>query len=271
MSSPHLTNFMLATIIIFATLADARSQTILKMSTTTSTENSGLLDALLPPFEKAENAKVHVIAVGTGKALKLGENGDVDIVFVHSRHAEDKFLQQGFGIDRRDVMYNDFVLVGPRDDPARLKDAKTAVDAFRQLAKGKAPFTSRGDDSGTHKKEKALWNMAGITPNGSWYIEAGQGMGAVLQIAAQKNAYCLTDRGTFIKLHLKLPLTIVFQGDKELFNPYSVIAVNPAKNPQVNYQLAKRFIAYVTGKQAQDIIGCYRINGQQLFFPNAKE
>jgi len=241
------------------------------MSTTTSTENSGLLSVLLPPFEKVESAKVHVIAVGTGKALKLGENGDVDVVFVHSRPAEDKFVEQGFGIDRRDVMYNDFVIVGSNEDPAHLRNAKTALDAFKKLAQGRTPFISRGDDSGTHKKEKAIWNKAGMKPYGSWYIEAGQGMGAVLQMAAQKNAYCLTDRGTFIRLQSKLPLVIVFDGDKELFNPYGMIAVNPARHPQVNYLLAKKFIEFVTGKQGQEIINSYRINGQQLFFPDAKK
>ncbi len=251
-------------------ISDAMAQNILRMATTTSTENSGLLNVLLPAFEKAENAKVQVIAVGTGKALKLGEKGDVDLVLVHSRSAEDNFVQQGFGIDRRDVMYNDFIIVGPKGDPARISDAKTAADAFKRLAQGEAPFVSRGDDSGTHKKEKAIWNKLGIVPHGSWYIEAGQGMGAVLRIASEKNGYCLTDRGSFIKMSSRLPLMIAFEGDTELFNPYGVIAVNPTRHPQVNYQLARKFIEFITGNQGQAIINSYRINGQQLFFPNAK-
>lgn len=247
----------------------ASAQATLKMSTTTSTENSGLLNVLLPPFEKAENVKIQVISVGTGKALKLGETGDVDIVFVHSRAAEDKFVKDGFGVDRKDVMYNDFVIVGPKEDPAKLKEAKTTIEAFKRLADAQAEFISRGDDSGTHKQEKAIWNKAGIKPQGKWYVEAGQGMGAVLQMAAQKNAYCLTDRGTFITLQSKLPSMIVFEGDKDLFNPYGIIAVNPAKHPKTNYALAKQFIDFVTGDEGQNIIKNFRTNDQQLFFPSA--
>jgi tungstate transport system substrate-binding protein len=247
----------------------ASAHATLKMSTTTSTENSGLLNVLLPPFEKAENVKVQVISVGTGKALKLGETGDVDIVFVHSRATEDKFVNDGFGVDRRDVMYNDFVIVGPKEDPAKLREAKTAVEAFKKLAEAQAEFISRGDDSGTHKQEKAIWNKAGIKPRGKWYVEAGQGMGAVLQMAAQKNAYCLTDRGTYITLQSKLPSMIALEGDNDLFNPYGIIAVNPAKHPKANEALAKKFIEFVTGDQGQNIIKNFRINDQQVFFPNA--
>ena len=161
------------------------------MSTTTSTENSGLLKVLLPPFEKANNCKVDVISVGTGKALKLGENGDVDVVLVHSRPAEDKFVAEGYGVDRRDVMYNDYVLVGPKTDPAKVKEAKTAVEAFKRVADTEADFISRGDDSGTNKQEKELWKAAGITPQGKWYIEAGQGMGPVLTMAFERKGYTL--------------------------------------------------------------------------------
>ncbi|MGC9029085.1 MAG: substrate-binding domain-containing protein [Desulfomonilaceae bacterium] len=271
MTSPRLLALAVACALLMLASPAAWPQTTLKMSTTTSTENSGLLSALLPPFEKQENAKVHVIPVGTGKALKLGENGDVDVVFVHSRPAEDKFVEQGFGIDRRDVMYNDFVIVGPKEDSAGLKHTRTAVEAFKTLAEKRVPFVSRGDDSGTHKKEKAIWNKAGVTPSGDWYLEAGQGMAAVLQMAVQKKAYCLTDRGTFLRLEQKIPLVIVFEGDKELYNPYGVIAVNPAKHPGVNYELAKKFIDFVTGTQGQELIGSYRINGKQLFFPCARK
>lgn len=251
-------------------MSSAHAETRLRMSTTTSTEASGLLSALLPPFEKANNCKVDVIAVGTGKALKLGENGDVDVVFVHARKAEDQFVADGYGVDRRDVMYNDFVIVGPNDDPARLKEAKTALDAFKRLAEGKADFISRGDDSGTDKMEKQLWKAAGITPNGKWYIEAGQGMGQVLQMAFDKKGYALSDRGTFIAYEGKTDLAIVNQGDKALFNTYGVIAVNPQKHPKVNFELAKKFIDYLTGPEGQKVIADFKLNGKQLFFPDAK-
>lgn len=247
----------------------ASAETRLRMSTTTSTEDSGLLKVLLPPFEKANGVKVDVISVGTGKALKLGENGDVDVVFVHARPAEDKFVADGFGVDRKDVMYNDFVLLGPKNDPAGVKKAKTAAEAFKILGEGKAPFISRGDDSGTHKKEKSLWKAAAISPKGAWYIEAGQGMGAVLHMANDKQGYTLADRGTFASQGGKVDLAIVFEGDKALANPYGVIAVNPKKHPTAQYDLAKKFIAFVTSPEGQKIIADYKVNGKQLFFPSA--
>jgi tungstate transport system substrate-binding protein len=263
---------LLSIVALVAILASAsHAETVLRMSTTTSTEASGLLPVLLAPFEKANNCKVHVISVGTGKALKLGENGDVDVVFVHARPAEDKFVAAGYGVDRRDVMYNDFVIAGPKDDPAKLKEAKTAVDAFKLLAEGKADFISRGDDSGTHQMEKQLWKAAGITPQGKWYIESGQGMGEVLQMAFDKKGYALADRGTFIAYEGKIDLGIVCQGDKALFNPYGIIAVNPKKYPKVNYDLAEKFINYVTGPEGQKVIADFKLNGKQLFFPDAKK
>jgi tungstate transport system substrate-binding protein len=258
-------------ILLVGAISLCSAETRLRMSTTTSTEASGLLKVLLPPFEKANNCKVDVISVGTGKALKLGENGDVDVVFVHARPAEDKFVAAGFGVDRKDVMYNDFIIVGPKSDPEKIKEAKTAVEAFKRLAEGKAEFISRADDSGTNKKEKALWKAAGITPKGKWYIEAGQGMGAVLQMAFDKKAYTLADRGTFLAYESKIDLGIVFHGDKALFNPYGVIAVNPKKHPKVNYELAKKFIDYVTGPEGQKIIGDFKVHGKQLFYPDAKK
>ena len=243
----------------------------LRMSTTTSTDNSGLLKVLLPPFEKANDCKVDVIAVGTGKALKLGANGDVDVVFVHARPAEDKFVADGNGVDRRDVMYNDFVIIGPKKDPAKIKGAKSAAEALKLIDQAKSPFVSRGDDSGTNKKEKVLWKSAGIKPSGKWYIEAGQGMGAVLLMAYEKSAYTLTDRGTFIAYEEKIGLPILFEGDKALFNPYGIIAVSPKKHPDVNFETAKKFLDYVTGPEGQKIIGEYKIKGQQLFTPDAKK
>ncbi len=245
------------------------AETRLRMSTTTSTENSGLLKVLLPPFEKANNVKVDVISVGTGKALKLGENGDVDVVLVHSRAAEDKFVADGFGVDRKDVMYNDYVIVGPKDDPAKIKGTKSAVDAFKRIAEAKAPFISRGDDSGTDKQEKLIWKESGIKPEGAWYIEAGQGMGAVLQMAFDKKGYTLADRGTYVAYQGKTDLEIMVEGDKSLFNPYGVIAVNAKKHPSVNYELSKKFIDFITGPEGQKIIADFKVNDKQLFFPSA--
>lgn len=245
------------------------AETRLKMSTTTSTDNSGLLGVLLPPFEKAHDMKVDVIAVGTGKALKLGENGDVDVVFVHARAAEDKFMEGGYGVNRRDVMHNDFVVVGPKGDPAGVQKAGSAVDAFKKIAEGKALFISRGDDSGTHKKEKSIWKAAGIVPQGAWYSEAGQGMGAVLQIADEKQAYALADRGTFIAYGDKVDLQVLYEGAPILFNPYGIIAVNPAKYSHVNYEGAMALIAFVTSPEGQRIIKGYTMKGKQLFYPDA--
>ena len=241
----------------------------LRLATTTSTENSGLLHALLPPFEKAHGVEVDVIAVGTGKALKLGENGDVDVVLVHARAAEDRFVADGFGVDRRDVMHNDFVVVGPEEDPAGVANAATAGEAFRLLASGKASFVSRGDDSGTHKKERQLWAAAAGEPKGGWYLSTGQAMGAVLRIADEKRAYTLTDRGTYLAYTGKIELAVLFEGDPTLYNPYGVIAVSPARHPEVRYELARKFIDYLTGPDGQQIIADYKVGGKPLFFPDA--
>jgi len=224
------------------------------MSTTTSTENSGLLDALLPPFEEMLHVKVDVIAVGTGKALALGANGDVDIVFVHARPSEDKFVADGNGVNRRDVMYNDFVIIGPESDPAGVKSAKSAAEAFQKIAEAQAEFISRGDDSGTNKKEKIIWKEVGLTPEGKWYQEAGQGMGAVLTIANDKQAYTMADRGTYLAFSEKINLNVLTEGDPILYNPYGIIAVNPAKYPHVKYVYAMAFIGWVTSPEGQKII-----------------
>lgn len=239
----------------------------LRLSTTTSTENSGLLGVLLPPFEKVHNCKVDVIAVGTGKALKLGEAGDVDAVLVHSRKAEDKFVAEGYGVDRRDVMYNDFVIIGPASDPAGVKKAGSAAAALAMVAKANTPFISRGDESGTHIKEKELWQQAGVKPAGAWYFESGQGMGEVITMATERTAYTLADRGTYNAYKgKKTDLGILFQREKGLFNPYGVIAVNPKRHPHVKYDLAIKFIKYITGSQGQNIIGSFRQNGEPVFF-----
>ncbi len=240
----------------------------LRMSTTTSTENSGLLAVLNPAFEKKYHAKVDVIAVGTGKALRIGSHGDVDIVFVHAPAAERVYVKKGDFIDRKAVMHNDFIVLGPASDPAGIRFADSAVAAFKTIASHRAPFISRGDDSGTDKKEKALWKVARIHPSGTWYMEAGQGMGAVLTMASEKRAYTLSDRGTFIALSDKLALQVLFEGDKQLFNPYHIMAVNPKKHSGVNYDLARKYIDFVTGEEGQAIIAAYRKRGQQLFYPD---
>jgi tungstate transport system substrate-binding protein len=239
----------------------------LKLATTTSTENSGLLAVLIPPFEKAHDCKVDVIAVGTGKAIKIAQAGDVDIVLVHARKLEDKFVDEGYGVNRRDVMYNDFVILGPPSDPAHIAGDPDAADALKKIAEAKDRFVSRGDESGTHQKEKALWQAAGITPEGSWYVSAGQGMGAVINMANEMQGYTLSDRGTYIAYEGKTDLKVLVEGDKRLFNPYGVIAVNPVRYPNVKYDLAMAFIAYLTNPtEGQKVINDYRKNGQQLFF-----
>lgn len=236
------------------------------MSTTTSTENSGLLSVLLPPFEKECGCKVDVVAVGTGKALKLGEAGDVDVVFVHARKLEDRFVANGFGVNRRDVMYNDFVLVGPPDDPAGVGKTQSAPEAFRAISMKGSPFLSRGDESGTHQKEKEIWASAGIAPKGAWYVEAGQGMGEVLTMAAEKRGYALSDRGTYIAFRKKTDLVVLRQGDNNLWNPYGILAVNPAKFPHAKYGLALKLIDFVTGPEGRALISGYKVGGEQLFF-----
>lgn len=246
--------------------APAAAEERLRMSTTTSTENSGLLAVLLPPFEKKHGCKVDVVAVGTGKALKLAEAGNVDIVFVHARNLEDRFVAAGFGVDRRDVMYNDFLLLGPPDDPAKAARTGNAPGAFRAIAARGSPFVSRGDESGTHQKEKEIWASAGLAPKGAWYIEAGQGMGEVITMATQKRGYTLSDRGTYIAFRKKTDLVVVRQGDKTLRNPYGIIAVNPKKHPHVKYGLATKLIDFATGPEGRSLIAGFKVEGEPLFF-----
>jgi len=251
-------------------LANAAEMARLRLATTTSTDNSGLLSALLPPFEKKYNIKVDVIAVGTGKALTLGRNGDVDVVLVHSRDAEDRFVDGGYGVNRRDVMYNDFVIVGPPNDPAGIRGSGKAAEAFRRIANLQAPFVSRADDSGTHKKELSLWKLAEVAPGGAWYMETGQGMGASLQIASEKRAYALADRGTYIAYKGKLTLDVLCEGDPMLRNPYGIIAVNPARHSHARYMEAMMLIAWVTSPAGQQIIGNFKRDGEMLFYPWTK-
>lgn len=238
----------------------------LRMSTTTSTENSGLLPVLLPPFEKKFGCKVDVIAVGTGRALKLGEAGDVDVVLVHARPLEDRFVASGYGVARRDVMYNDFVVVGPPGDPAGVGKTGSAPEAFRAISSTGSPFISRGDESGTHRKEKEIWASAGIVPGGAWYVEAGQGMGEVLTMAAQKRGYALADRGTYVAFRKKTGLVVLRQGDGNLRNPYGIIAVNPKRHPHVKYDLAAKLVDFVTGPEGRSLIAGFKVDGEPLFF-----
>jgi len=252
----------------------------MRLATTTSTADSGLLDNILPDFEKKFNAKVDTVAVGTGQAIELGVKGDVDVVLVHARSSEDKFVADGYGINRLDVMYNDFVLVGPKEDPAKVKDVAAAKDAFTAISKASATFVSRGDNSGTHTKEKSVWTAAQITPTKdmSWYLSIGQGMGETLLFSNEKKAYTLTDRGTWLAQQSKLPNLIIVVGgstiaenkDKGLLNPYGVIPVNPAKHPGVNFDLATKFAQWITSAETQKKIGDYGKDkfGQALFYPS---
>jgi len=241
----------------------------LKMATTTSTENSGLLGVILPPFEQMFNLKVDVIAVGTGKAMKLGETGDVDVIFVHDPVDEERFIAQGYGVNRRAVTHNDFVLVGPPGDPAGCRGIRNINEVFSKIAASNSLFVSRGDDSGTHRKEKDIWAKAGIVPQGKWYMEAGQGMGAVLQMAHDKMAYTLADRGTYVAYKPKIDSVIISEGDPLLYNPYGVIAVNPARHPQVNYIKAMTFIGWLTSPECQKLISQFKKEGEVLFYPDA--
>ena len=244
-------------------------ETILLQSTT-STQNSGLFDHILPRFTARTGIKVRVVAVGTGQALKNAARGDADVVLVHDRAAEEAFMKAGWGALRRDVMFNDFVIVCPRDDPAGIAGLKDAADALRRIAKRRVAFVSRGDDSGTHRRERALWRAAGIDPrtaSGRWYLEIGGGMGAALNMAAARDACTLTDRGTWIAHANKGRLAIMVEGDARLKNHYGVMLVNPQKHPHVKERAARAFIDWLTGPDGQRAIAGYRINGQQLFFP----
>jgi len=242
----------------------------IKLTTTTSTDNSGLLEYLLPYFKEKTGYSVDVIAVGTGAAIELGKKGDVDVVLVHAREQEDAFIEAGYGIKRRDVMYNDFVIIGPVSDSAGIGDAKTVEEAFSLIAKAEAHFISRGDNSGTHIREKYLWRKANINPEGKWYKEAGQGMGAVITITDDLQGYTLSDRGTYNAMRSNINLVVLFEGGEELFNPYGIIAVNPERHPHVNFKGATALIEWITGEEAQLLIKQYRIDGHPLFYPMAR-
>lgn len=241
------------------------------LATTTSTEDSGLLEYILPDFEAKYNAEVDVIAVGTGQALELGQNGDADVVLVHSRAREDAFVADGYGTARYDVMYNDFILVGPAADPAGIKGMTDAAAAFAQIAESGSTFVSRGDDSGTHSKEKAIWTAAEVTLEGDWYISAGQGMGEVLTMSDEMGAYTLSDRATYVARQATgLKLEILVEGDPILFNPYGVIPVNPEKHPNINAELGQAFADWITSLETQELILSFKLNDQSLFTPDSE-
>jgi tungstate transport system substrate-binding protein len=243
------------------------------VQSTTSTQNSGLFDHILPIFSKKTGIEVRVVAVGTGQALKNAANGDGDVVLVHSKADEEKFVADGWGVKRYDIMYNDFVIVGPAVDPAKIAGLKDAASSLKKIADAEAPFASRADESGTHKAELKLWQNAGVDPkpsSGKWYLETGSGMGATLNTAVGKQAYALTDRGTWLSFANKDDFKILVEGDPKLFNRYGVILVNPAKHPNVKEKEGQAFIDWLTGPEGQAAIASYKIDGEQLFFPNAR-
>lgn len=253
-----------------ACLAPVQAQAILKLSTTTSTDNSGLLKYLLPAFEAQSGLKVQVISVGTGKALELARNGDVDVTLVHARAAEDQFIAEGHGVNRRDVMHNDFIVVGPAADPAGLKGSRDIAQALRKILAAKAKFISRGDNSGTDQMEKAYWKDVGSRPAGALYLSAGLGMGEVLTMAAELQAYTLTDRATYAAYRARTGLAILVEGDPKMFNPYGIIAVNPKKYADINYRGAMRLIDWITSDEGRKKIASFRVEGQQMFFPTGE-
>ncbi|PWG62162.1 sulfate transporter [Spiribacter halobius] len=247
----------------------AQDRGAITVASTTSTESSGLFESIIPQFEEATGIEVRVVAVGTGQALEIGCRGDADAVLVHAPDAEREFVDEGCGVDRREVMYNDFIVVGPAEDPADAGGAGSAVEAFRRIAEAEAPFASRGDDSGTNKKELSIWAEAGIEPAGRWYRELGSGMGATLNTAAGMDAYTLADRGTWISFDNRQNLEIVYEGDEILFNQYGSILVNPERH-DINHELAQEWHDWLVSEEGQEAIGAYRLRGQQLFTPNAE-
>jgi len=270
MQKRHFLHCLLAVFTLSAMAATAApANHVVRLSTTTSTENSGLLSYLLPQFQMDTGIRVHVIAVGTGKALELAKNGDVDVTLVHARPSEDRFVAEGHGVNRRDVMYNDFILVGPASDPAGIRGEKDILQALKKIIAGNARFLSRADNSGTDQMEKSYWKQIGSIPRGSAYIAAGRGMGDVLSMAAELDAYTLADRATYATYRRKTGLALMVEGDRRMFNPYGIIAVNPAKHQGVNYRGATALIDWMTSPKGQEKITNFRQDGEQLFHPSA--
>lgn len=267
-------NRVLLVLALLAAAPVSAQQRFITIASTTSTEQSGLFKHLLPVFEKKTGIQVRVVALGTGQSLDMGKRGDADVVFVHARPLEEKFVAEGYGVKRFEVMYNDFVLIGPKSDPAKIAGGKDALEAFRKVKSAQAPFVSRGDKSGTHFAELELWKAAGIDigkEKGPWYRDTGQGMGPALNSAAGMNAYILADRGTWLSFRNRADLGIVLEGDARLFNQYGIILVNPAKHPAVKREMGQAFIDWVISAEGQHTIASYRIGGEQLFFPNSEK
>lgn len=269
----HLIRSLLLVSGLFSAGTGNAADDFIVIASTTSTEQSGLFGHLLPQFEKQQGIKVRVVALGTGQALDMGRRGDADVVFVHDKAAEEKFVSEGFGVTRQEVMYNDFVLVGPKGDPAKVAGSKDIAMALKKIEATKPMFVSRGDKSGTHAAELRLWKMAGVDlekSRGAWYKDAGSGMGPALNMAASMGAYLLADRGTWLSFKNRQDLTIVVEGDTRLFNQYGVILVNPAKHAHVKRESGQKFIDWIVSTVGQKAIAEYKIGGEQLFFPNAK-
>jgi len=264
----------LAALALVANVGPAAAQEkFITVASTTSTEQSGLFGYLLPIFEKDTGIKVRVVALGTGQALDLARRGDADVVFVHDQPAEEKFVAEGFGVKRMPVMYNDFVIVGPKSDPAKVGGGKDVLEALRKIAASQSTFVSRGDKSGTHAAELRYWKDAGVdldAKKGPWYKDTGSGMGPTLNTASSMNGYTLTDRGTWLSFKNRGDLVVLVEGDQRLFNQYGVMLVNPAKHPHVKKELGQQFVDWVVSPQGQAAIAGYKIGGEQLFFPNAK-
>jgi tungstate transport system substrate-binding protein len=261
----------LALVCSLSTMTSAEERFIV-LASTTSTDNSGLFYHILPPFEKETGIAVRVVARGTGQALGLGRDGDADLLLVHDRSAELRFVAEGYGVMRREVMYNDFVIVGPRSDPARIKGMDDVVEALTKIAAVRALFASRGDDSGTHRAELRFWDEAAIdvdAVSGSWYLETGAGMGATLNVAAGKPAYTMSDRGTWLSFENRGTLELMVEGDPRLFNPYGVMLISPERHPHVKAEDGLAFIEWITSEAGQAAIASFKINGERLFFPNA--
>jgi tungstate transport system substrate-binding protein len=265
--------FALALLLALQASAAIAQQKFITVASTTSTEQSGLFRHLLPLFTEKSGIEVRVVAVGTGQALDIGRRGDADVVFVHARVLEEKFVAEGHGVRRFEVMYNDFVLVGPASDPAGIRGGKDALEGLRKIKIAQAPFVSRGDRSGTHAAELYLWQAAGVDiakEKGPWYRDTGQGMGPALNTAAGMNAYVLADRGTWLSFKNRADLAVLVEGDRRLFNQYGIMLVNPQKHPSVKHELGQAFIDWVVSAEGQRAIANHRIGGEQLFFPNAK-
>ncbi|MBT7942684.1 MAG: solute-binding protein [Alphaproteobacteria bacterium] len=259
--------------IIISAPAGATEEKFITLVGTTSTDNSGLYGKILPLFTAKTGIKVRVVSVGTGRAINIAKNGDADVLLVHHRPSEEKFVTEGYGVKRYDIMYNDFIIVGPGNDPAGIKGLKSVVDGLARIAETKNFFVSRGDDSGTHKKELSIWKIAGVNAtkaSGQWYREAGAGMGATLNTASAMPAYTLSDRGTWLKFENRGGLRLLAENDPLLLNPYGVILFNPKRHPHVKIRMGQAFIDWITGAEGQAAIKAYRIKGRQAFFPNAK-